>query len=76
MPESFRSGSSRRKAASAGRCGGTTCCPFGLLMSEHTLATSLDGATPTEHVSPPVASRTASRIRAAATSAVTRSSAR
>ena len=55
-PESLRSGSSVRKAPMASRVGGRRYWPLGLFMSEHTFASRREGATPTEHVRPPVAS--------------------
>ncbi len=55
-PQSRRTGRGARKAASVP--GGTTTSPSGLRMSEATLATSFEVATPTDAVSP-VSSRIA-----------------
>uniref|UniRef100_A0A7C9AER1 Uncharacterized protein n=1 Tax=Opuntia streptacantha TaxID=393608 RepID=A0A7C9AER1_OPUST len=52
MPPIFRMGREDTKVMTAIRSLGKTNCPFGLFMSEQTLASKRFGATPALHVSP------------------------
>jgi len=62
MPLMRRAGSGQTRAARSSRV--STVMPSGLSMSEHSLASSLFGAMPTEQVRP-VAASTAAFMRAA-----------